>query len=676
MDLGPEFRKSDLPIIGKSIEGALKTAQIEPPLETKEWLTLNNYYGYYFFDDYNLVASSPTTEIWLQVDYNWLSTDTRDAPIVTQEMLDYLLVEFDSNIYPTDTSYFGTEDFHNGSYSLLVAWGYEPPGYYESPEGKQTILLSNIRDENYYNSSYPSYIAGFYSPTYEAYFDRNIINIDVYDWVHRVGTSENPWFINDDRARPNLYESVIAHEYQHLIHDDYVAFSESWMNEACSLFAEPLCGYELDAGQIEWFLATPDNSLTEWNDQGDINILADYGASFLWALYLTDHYGINIMGDYVQQGIAGIEGLNLLLPKGHDFERVFHDWRLANLIHAKHGKYGYQLNELSKYYNPGIELNFDELEPLNIHVVPGKEVEWTSAFDEFGETITKGTTDQPQGYHTDKYLVGPYSTEYISFPDLKGLNVLKFDGDPLSIYGWTWDDLNGAWWSGDDNLMDGWLVSDPYTVEAEDVLQIVTWWDIEDNYPTTLEGWDYGFIQISTDGGNSWTSMSDMDGIIDFYNSIGPHPSAHPNIVAQLPGITGWSGDWEDKIVMSFNLEDYAEVEQEVLFNFRYMTDWYTTYTGWYIFDANVDGNPLVLTPVYPETEFMVTVVKKFTWKGRVHYVAYDMWLNCYDYGSSLAYARPGRIEVILVVSHTTLKGITDYQFAAKPFRWPRWRCW
>ena len=101
---------------------------------------------------------------------------------------------------------------HDGTYSLLEAWGYVEPGYYGDEDGRQVVLVSNVIDDNYFDPTYPNYIAGFYSPSFEAYFDRNIMSIDSYAWEERVGP---------DGSRPYLYEGVFAHEYQHLLHDDY-----------------------------------------------------------------------------------------------------------------------------------------------------------------------------------------------------------------------------------------------------------------------------------------------------------------------------------------------------------------------------------------------------------------------------------------------------------------------
>jgi len=662
----PDYAPMEFNTEGKSIEfnteikgeAGLKTSGLKTSSagigEWALWLWYDDVTGLYGAW-YQLMAQGETCEVWVMIDDLDFPdpTDPRNPVIVTQEQCEYIADEFDNTIYPIDTEYFGDENFHDGSLA--------PYGTIDE-EGRTAILISNIGDESYYDYTEPSYIAGFYwGSVFEYYCDRNVISIDAYDWEHRLGTEVNDWFINDDKARPNLYESVVAHEFQHLIHDDHFVLSETWMNEACSLFAEPLCGYELDLGQVEWFLETPDNSLTVWGDQPR-NILADYGASFLWALYLTDHYGIDFMGRYVEQGIAGIEGINLLLPNNVDFHDVFHDWRIANLIDADCGKYGYQLDELQALYNPGAELDLSEVYELHVYEVPGEEVEWTSATAAFGETITHSSTFYPEGRGTGTYSVGPFGTEYISFPDFEGIGFLRFDGDQEAIYGWTYDYDYGEWYSGSNNLLDALLVTAPYTVETGDLLTLNTYWDIEDY-------WDYGFVQVSTDGGNTWTSLHN-----ELYTTYDYDEGIHPNIYANLPGLTGWSGAYID---INFDLSDY--VGDEVIFGFRYMTDWAELYEGWYIYSVAIDGVSVdtslteSLTPVYPKPEFQVTVVQKTMWRGREHYYIRDMHIRASDNkGLKLIFAHRGTVEVTLIISPVQLNGFTDYQFKSQQISFPR----
>ena len=139
-----------------------------------------------------------------------------------------------------------------------------------------------------------------------------------------------------------------------MIHDDYNPYDDAFMNEGCSMYAELLCGYGIEAAYLNSYFATPDNSLTVWGDQGDINILADYGAAALWTIYLSDHYGgAEFISHFVQAGIPGIEGINAALAYfGYDvtFDDVYRDWRLANLIHSDFpgcGKYNYKSIDLN-----------------------------------------------------------------------------------------------------------------------------------------------------------------------------------------------------------------------------------------------------------------------------------------------------------------------------------------
>jgi hypothetical protein len=617
-----------------------------------------------------LMAIGEFVEVWVSDDLSFPDGDPRnDSPWlwqITQEMADYIAEQFDANIYANVAGYYGPPADRDGTGTIFEALGW-PAYYYDwvnatDPYSGQRIILKvmNYQDENYIDPTYPSYVAGFFSSTYSGYYNRNMMHLDCWEWAERLGEEGRSWIPAHPEVvvdRPNLYESVFAHEFQHNIHRDYVPDPDTFINEACSLFAEPLCGFELDLGQVDWFMGTPDNSLNVWEDQGNINVLADYGAAFMFALYLTDHYGINIMGQYVQNGVNGIEGIEALLPAGVTFDDVFHDWRLANLIQAEHGRYGYQLDELRALYNPGAHIDFDELEPLRIYEVDGPVVPWTNAGDAFGETYTIGTTNQPGGYATGVFDLAPYSTDYIKFNDLSWMNFLYFDGDDDTVYGWTYDDYWGEWWSGAENLADALLITNPYTVQAGDVLSVPSWYDIEDY-------WDFGFVQFSTDGGETWTSMANE------WTTMDHDPSAIQTAVDNLPGITGNTNNtYRD---LQFNLDDYIAPGTEVIFGFRYVTDWNTLHAGWYIVGASVGETALDLIPVYPEADFMVTVVEKYEWCGRTRWRVRDMWLwDGSEFGAGVAFG--SATEVYLVVSLVTEQGTADYNFK----NWAlRRRCW
>ncbi|MCD6555464.1 MAG: peptidase M6, partial [Anaerolineae bacterium] len=204
-------------------------------------LVYDDYYGKVLLRPFTVMATTDHCEVWVADDLSWPEGDARPTPVVTPDQAAYIASEFETNIWPTDTDFFGMPDEHDGSAAILPGMIGLPPDYYVGT--KNIIMVSNVRDDNYYDSTYPFYIAGFYWSLYEDFFDRNIINIDAYDWANRLGPDDSPWRGPDpDRWRPHLYEGVVAHEYQHLIHDDNDFDEETWLNEGMSMFAEWLCG--------------------------------------------------------------------------------------------------------------------------------------------------------------------------------------------------------------------------------------------------------------------------------------------------------------------------------------------------------------------------------------------------------------------------------------------------
>jgi len=227
VDVGPRLRDlspSEVPLHLNGFEGAYEQAAssstqpqeyVEGDVITAIWY--DDLSGLYLAP-FEVRAIGEHIEVWVMTDLNFPDGDPRNPVVITDEQIDYLVDEFDNTIYPQEVAFFGAPDFHDGSNAAL------PFDYYD-PEGRSIAMIMNVGDENYYDPNYPLYIAGFYwGAVFELYLDRNVISIDAYDWENRVG---------DDAARPNLYEGVFAHEYQHLLHDDYDSDEENWVNEAC-----------------------------------------------------------------------------------------------------------------------------------------------------------------------------------------------------------------------------------------------------------------------------------------------------------------------------------------------------------------------------------------------------------------------------------------------------------
>ena len=601
------------------------------------WVTANLYTGYYYSRLFKLAAIGTYGEIWVASypngTYNleWPSGDPRDKPQIFDNETAFLLNEFDTVLYPTDTHYFGAPAVRDGNGAH-----YGTPGRFNGTT-RVAILVENIIDENYYNSSYPYYVAGFFDSGIAYYTGRNVITIDSYRWERRLGPLGTIWLDSITVNRPFVYDSTIAHEFQHLIHNDWNPSDPAFMNEGCAMYAEYLCGFGIDPSYINSFLYTPDNSLTDWSDQGDINILADYGAGAMWVIYLNDHYGGSATISYfVQNGIPGIDGINAALAHfgyKQKFDDVFHDWRLANLIHT-------DFPGCTKYNYKSLNLSDPIYIPAFTHSITGLPVPQTKGTD-------FGTTKTILGYDTEVSEIGPYGTDYINFTNWKLPGFIYFQGDKYATFGWT--QSNGVWWSGYGNLMDAQLISQAVSVTSSNsMLTLVTKYGMETTY-------DFGFVQVSTDNGATWTSLSNS-----YTTSI--YNTDVQAIINNLPGLTDYNPDWPAYTTMTFDLSPY--IGKTVLINFRYMTDEFTNYEGWFIQSASVGTTPLTLTATYPKAAFQVTVIQAFVICGKTLYLPYDMCLTKDNKGMSIGAAiKPN--YVLLIVSPTMHEGFADYKFQA-----------
>jgi len=650
------------PTVGtKAYDWYLEAISAGTPTGNQPWMTLR--------------AVSGNVEVWTQ-DYMWfLPGDPRNdatssasdygyALKVTDEMCQYVADQFNNIIYPKDTLYFGTPLDRYGTNTIFQQLGWDPK-YWDwiAADNPQRVIVKvlNYRDANYYDRFYPSYVVGFYQATYtRTYYKRNMIHIDPWRWWQRLGPENKTWFPTErpdlkvPAARAYLIDSTLAHEFQHNIHRDFNPNDPSFMNEGCSDYAQLLCGYPNTIwGHVNYYLYTPDNSLTEWGDQGDINILADYGAACLWAIYLSDHYGGSaFISHFVRAGIPGIAGVDATLAYfGYNvtFDDVYRDWRIANLIHTNlvaDGRYNYKT----------IDLSGPRAIPAFTHTVSDIPVPWTRGTS-FGTTWTWNGVLKPPGpaYNTGVATLGSYGSDYIIMKNWDEMGIIYFDGDDTAVYGWSLTE--SGWYSGGAgraaNNINTLLYGQVYVNPANPTLEIVTKYDIENL-------WDFGFIQVSTDGGAHWVSRSNA------YTTMNHDPSALASIVANLPGLTGKNPGYPGWLTMTFDLTAYAG--KTVLIGFRYMTDTSTLGDGWYIQSAKVSDTQLTLTTgITLEADFQVSVVRVFVNdKGDiVDYLVNDMTLEeASETGTKGTYA-VYPYYAILVVSCVSRRGFVDYQFQA-----------
>lgn len=511
-------------------------------------------------------AQSPHVEFWVATDLSYPAGDPRNNNLENITIYDweiaYVIGQFEDVILPIESEYFGAAPFHDGSNSKFE---HEGLPFFNDAEGRLMIMVWNIVDSSYYDSTYPSYVAGMFGSTSWENYDRNIINLDSWNWVDRIGP---------DVPRPFVYESTIAHEYQHLLHASLDIDEVAFVDEGCAMYSEVLCGYgEGNYGYYQEFLYTPDNSLTEWGDQGDINILADYGAAAMFTIYLSDHFGgAEVISALAHNQANGREGVNAALAaagyEDWDFNRVFEAWRLANLIHSDDfGKGLYNYDTINLNDPRAGELTVQSVKPGMGFVTQSYAFQYTYTYD---------------GYNTLTYLAGAYGTDYLNIKGVRAGELLKlkfkFDGNDDYAPAWrltpssAYSGFSGnVWYSGTGDLRDVFLTG---TADLSGMQNAVLAFD---TYYVIEEAWDFGFVQVSTDGGVTWTSLANeftrSDIVLD----------GHPDIAANMPGLTG-SGSGH----MEFNLKDY--VGSKVMIAFRYMTDWSYTDPGWFVDNIAING--------------------------------------------------------------------------------------
>lgn len=494
---------------------------------------------------------------------------------ITDAQAQYMVDQFEANIYPKESLNFSVPPSRNGSRadpSIRNSPLYHPTG----PGERIVTLVDNVRDENFYsyqNERGFSYIAGFHFGTINGLFDRNFMTIDAFDWLHR--TAANPpsgsfpgplppvgtltRLCGNRPAVPLLYEGVFAHEYQHLLIAYESPGETTWINEGLSDFAQTLTGY-VDStleppapgadGHIHAFLGNgpvtsggPENSLTLWNDQtNQINeVLADYGAAYTMMLLLYDRYGTPFMSALHREDLNGMEGFQKVLNEragGKTAQSMIHEWA-ALVALDKALDEGRTLNggTAATYMTPSLRasINWATEEAYSSPGAPPNGSDYVRARDAGG-----------------------------TFLSASQINSISFDGastlpsDPIQwrvINTAPTDAANPVLYSGTGDNLDRAIVRSVAVPTANPNVTFRAQWNAENH-------WDFGFVQVSTNGGATYTSVACTD------TTTETDPDAIAIIKANVPGFTGDSGGWRNE---TCSLSAYAG--QTVLLAFRYITD-------------------------------------------------------------------------------------------------------
>jgi len=99
----------------------------------------------------------------------------------------------------------------------------------------------------------------------------------------------NPILINSGHVTATDFYTILAHEFQHMIHWEQKSHQlgrddDTWLDEAMSE-AAPTYIYGPSCGRLDDYEQDPSNSLTDW--QGTV---ADYGIAYMWSQYFKEQF--------------------------------------------------------------------------------------------------------------------------------------------------------------------------------------------------------------------------------------------------------------------------------------------------------------------------------------------------------------------------------------------------
>jgi hypothetical protein len=415
--------------------------------------------------------------------------------------------EFEAKIYPTNREFFGNE------------WS---PGI----DGDEHIYILYARGLG-------GSIAGYFSSS-----------DSIHPLVHEFSNAHEMFLFNDDNTflGEEYAYSVLAHEFQHMIHWNQDLNETSWLNEGSSELAVFLNGY--DTGGFDWlYINNPDLQLNDWpNDQDETT--PHYGAGFLFMTYFLDRFGEQATQALVKDLDNGFESVDAVLAEiqavdpasGEPItaDAFFMDWAATNfLLDASAGDGRYVYNNY-----PGANR----------------------------ASATETIAACPQDKVTRE--VHQYGVDYIAI-ECSGDLTLSFTGStvtgllPVDPYSGRY-----AFWSnkGDESNMTLTREFDFTNAGGDIEFSFRTWYDIETDY-------DYVYLEASEDG-ETWQIIPTPSGTAE-------DPSGNSYGWGYNDVTNGW-------IEESVDLSRFAG--KKVRIRFEYVTDAAVNGEGFLLDDVLVDA--------------------------------------------------------------------------------------
>ncbi len=162
--------------------------------------------------------------------------------------------------------------------------------------------------------------------------------------------------------------NVVAHEFHHLIWFNNEWDEPQFILEALAQYAMYYAGYLEPynnlAPQVDAYLPHPEESLLYWNmyNDGGVSAVIDYGGAYLFAFYIAEQYGVEILRNLITEPADGPHGIEAVLQTAGDditFNELYLNWIMALTIDELgfcNNLYGFEnLNaRITQYYPVGV----------------------------------------------------------------------------------------------------------------------------------------------------------------------------------------------------------------------------------------------------------------------------------------------------------------------------------
>jgi immune inhibitor InhA-like protein len=514
---------------------------------------------------------------------------------LTQAEIDYLGDQLSQQIVAVDEEHYGEMDAADPA---------------QPASDSLVMVVYNVQDANYYDCAETTYTAGYFAPEYIDSSGMNVIVIDAFDWANRVGPDDSEWRDDDpSNDQATLYEGVIAHELEHLLHNYSDPGELSWVDEGLADFAVFLNGYDVGGSHLTYqqvFYA--DTSLTRWGGG-----LQNYGAAYTFFQYLWEQAGGNGDGTYTPDlqydGVAGDLLIKTIFEEQADgMEGVQNAIDTFNA--ASSGPDLRSAEELFQDWAVAVYLDDEGSDRFDIKAVDFGDPQFTSWTIDIADELFWDNRGSNQGSQPDAKwerrkngqdaTAVPFGMQVERFRNPGPKVSVDFAGDPITQVAPHTGTTH--WYAGYESQSDN--ILDVDVSGAVSSLDFWSWHFIE-------EGWDYGFVEALVDG--EWVTVPVVD---DSGTDVTTDDDPHGNNPTGN-GITGTSGG-----AYFVDEPEYVHLTAQLPagttdVRFRYSTDAAYLDTGWFVDDVMVNGAAATLSSAEGQW-FETTGIQDNNWTVQV----------------------------------------------------------